>query len=251
MSFIDLVILLPPLLAGILVCSTHIPLGRKVLERGIIFMDLAVAQLAALGVVAASSSGAEIDGIWTQIAAALSAIIGAGWLHLCERFWPDIQEALIGITFVLAASASLLLLAHNPHGAEYMQDLLSGQILWVSYEQLIPIAALYALVLALLFFGKNWGRWVFYFSFALAVTASVQLIGVYLVFASLIIPALAVKKLATKKAIPIAYLIGIAGYFSGLVFSTLLDLPTGPLIVWTLAIIAVLSAYILKLKPTI
>ncbi|MEJ2755711.1 MAG: metal ABC transporter permease [Gammaproteobacteria bacterium] len=244
---LDLGILGPPFLAGVLVCITHIPLGRKVLDKGIIFIDLAVAQLAALGVIGASLTGAEITGLWAQLAAALSALIGSGWLHLCERWWPETQEALIGVTFVLAASASLLLLAHNPHGAEHMQDLLSGQILWVSYGQLWPIALLYAVVISLLYFGRAWGRWVFYICFALTVTASVQLVGVYLVFASLIAPALAVRKLSESKAIMTGYTVGFLGYGVGLICSAWMDLPTGPLIVWTLAIMAVIVAYGWKL----
>lgn len=240
---LDFEILGPPMVAGALVCATHIPLGRKVLEKGIIFIDLAVAQLAALGVIAASLSGAEISGLWAQLAAAASALIGAAWLRLCERLWPETQEALIGVTFVLAASASLLLLAHNPHGAEHMQDLLSGQILWVSYSQLWPVAMLYALVLALLFVGRRMGRWVFYLCFAMTVTASVQLVGVYLVFASLIVPALAVRRIAGAKAIATGYLVGILGYALGLAFSSWFDLPAGPLVVWTLTAAAVLAAY--------
>ncbi len=243
---IDLEILGPPLVAGLLVCATHIPLGRKVLDKGIIFIDLAVAQLAALGVIAASLSGAEITGVWAQVAAAISALLGAAWLRLCERLWPETQEALIGVTFVLAATGSLLLLAHNPHGAEHMQELLSGQILWVSYGQLWPVVVIYSLVLALLYWGHHWGRWVFYFGFAISVTASVQLVGVYLVFASLIIPALAVRTISGMTAIVMGYCVGLLGYSLGLIFSSWWDLPAGPLVVWTLAATAVLAAYGLK-----
>ncbi len=244
---ITLDILGPPLLAGFLVCLTHVPLGRQVLDRGIIFLDLAIAQIAALGVLAALLINAELSNIWVQSIAVLSALTGAAGLQVCERFWPDIQEALIGATFVLAATASILFLAHNPHGAEQMQELLAGQILWVSYTQLIPVAVLYAVVLALLFFAKSLGRWVFYVSFSLAVTASVQLIGVYLVFASLILPALAVRHIKNSKALWIGYLVGILGYALGLLFSSLFDLPSGPLIVWVLAGVAVLVAWGRKL----
>lgn len=239
---LDLDILGPPLLAGLLICLVHVPLGRRVLEKGIIFIDLAVAQIAALGVLAATMVGAEITGLEAQMAAAGSALLGAVWLRACEHWWPDIQEALIGVTFVLAATASLLLLAHNPHGAEHMQDLLSGQILWVSYGQLIPVAALYAVVIGLLAFGARLGRWGFYLSFALAVTASVQLVGVYLVFASLIVPALAIRHFPGVQGLLMGYGIGALGYAAGLILSSWLDLPAGPLIVWVLAAAAVLAA---------
>lgn len=233
----------PPLAAGLLVSLTHIPLGRQVLERGIIFIDLAVAQIAALGVLAATLGGIEPPGPLVQLAAVGSALLGALWLRLCERWWPEIQEALIGVTFVLAASASLLLLAHNPHGAEHMRDLLTGQILWVGYTQLGPVAALYAGVLILLgLIRGQWARWGFYVCFALAVTASVQLIGVYLVFATLILPALAIRGVAGWMGLLIGYTVGALGYALGLLLSSALDLPAGPLVVWMLAVTAVTVA---------
>ena len=103
--------------------------------------------------------------------------------------------------FVLAACAGLLLLAGNPHGGEHLKDLLVGQILWVSTQQLIGMAALTAVVLALWFgLRERLGRAGFYLLFALAVTASVQLVGVYLVFTSLIVPALAVRSLRPAAA---------------------------------------------------
>ena len=244
---LDLDILGPPLVAGALVCATHVPLGRRVLEKGIIFIDLAIAQIAALGVLAAALAGADMSGTAAQLAAAVSALLGAGWLRLCERWWPQVQEALIGVTFVLAATGSLLLLSHNPHGAEHMQQLLSGQILWVSYSQLLPVALLYALVLLLLGFSRKLGRWAFYVSFALAVTASVQLVGVYLVFASLIVPALAIRHQHGSRALLAGYLVGGLGYGLGLVLSSWIDLPAGPLIVWMLAAAAVVMARVLGL----
>lgn len=238
-SALDWDLLGPPLLAGLLVTATHVPLGRLVLARGIIFIDLAVAQIAALGVLAASLGGAPPAGPYTQLAAGAAALLGALWLRLCERWWPDVLEALIGVTFVLAASAGLILVAHNPHGAEHIQDLLAGQILWVVYGQLWPVAVLYAGVLALLWAGRGGARWPFYLAFALAVTASVQLIGVYLVFATLIVPALAVRGLDGPRALAAGYGVGVLGYAGGLWLSSVLDLPAGPLVVWVLALAAV------------
>ncbi|MBE9549801.1 MAG: metal ABC transporter permease, partial [Proteobacteria bacterium] len=176
----------PALLAGILVLSTHVPLGRKVLERGIIFIDLAIAQVAAVGVILADNIG--LDHGWeVQVAAVTAAMIAAAGLHLTEKLWPNIQEALIGVLFVLAASASILLLADNPHGGEQLKDLLVGQILWVDYQQLIPTLAIYTALLGVWFgLHEHLPRMAFYLIFAIAITASVQLVGVYLVFASLI-----------------------------------------------------------------
>jgi zinc/manganese transport system permease protein len=101
------------------------------------------------------------------------------------------------------------------------------------------MALVTAAVLALwLTMGKDLGRIGFYLAFALSVTASVQLVGVYLVFASLIVPALAVRRLE-KEALPAAYLVGAVGYGLGLSASAVLDLPSGPVVVWTLAVCAV------------
>ena len=99
--------------------------------------------------------------------------------------------------FILAACAGILLLAGNPHGGEHLKELLVGQILWVGSAQLKVLAALTAVLLATMASGAvaPLGRFGFYAAFALAVTASVQVVGVYLVFSSLIIPALATGRL--------------------------------------------------------
>jgi zinc/manganese transport system permease protein len=232
-------IVLPAFLAGLLVLATHIPLGAQVLRRGIVFIDLAIAQIAALGVIIAGAAELDPQSATVQVAAGIAAVLGAVLLTWTEKKWPDVQEAQIGVMFILAATAGLLLVAHNPHGGEHLQDLLAGQILWVSYGQLALPAALAVVILGLLYalHGKL-GRLPFYLIFALAVTASVQLVGVYLVFASLIVPSLAVRHYREGLRLPVAYLVGVLGYGAGLVLSVILDLPSGALIVWCLALIA-------------
>lgn len=238
----------PALLAGFLVLSTHVPLGRKVLQRGIIFIDLAIAQVAAVGVIVADNLGLS-HGWQVQVAAVTAALVAAAGLHITEKKWPDSQEALIGVLFVLAASGSILLLADNPHGGEQLKDLLVGQILWVSYQQLIPIAILYAAILCL-WFGliNQLPKIMFYLIFAITITASVQLVGVYLVFASLIIPALATQKFKQNLQLPIAWLIGMLGYLAGICLSMWFDYPTGALVVWCMAIIAIIGACLIYKK---
>jgi zinc/manganese transport system permease protein len=240
MDSVQLQILLPAFVAGLLVIATHVPLGREVLTRGIIFIDLAVAQIAGLGVLSAHLIGFEHDAWLEQVVAFLAALTGAVLLYHCEKRWPEIQEALIGSVFVLAATASVLLLANNPHGAEHLKDLLVGQILWVEYDQLVPVALLYTFIL-LVWFITPLRRHpaTFYIVFALSITASVQLVGVYLVFASLILPALAIRHFH-RSAVPLGYLIGILGYAAGLWLAALFDWPAGAVIVWALAIIALL-----------
>jgi zinc/manganese transport system permease protein len=242
---LDITILGPAFLAGLLVLSTHVPLGQQVLSRGIIFIDLAIAQIAGLGIIAADSFGWEAHGWAVQVVAVTAALLGALLLNWTERRFRDTQEALIGALFVLAATGGILLLSHNPHGGEHLKELLVGQILWVSYQQLIPVAILYALVLAVWFRFRHTHSLLFYVLFALTVTASVQLVGVYLVFASLIIPALAVRQ-ARGNGLWLAYGLGACAYALGLLASALFDLPTGAVIVWALALLAVITGWMVK-----
>lgn len=235
----------PAFLAGLLVLSTHVPLGREVLRRGIIFIDLAIAQIAGLGVIVAYGMGWDVDGWQVQLVAASSAVGGALFLYWLEHRFQQSLEALIGVIFILAASTGILLLANNPHGGEHLRELLTGQILWVDVHHLMPVAGLYMLLL-MLWFGlrSKSGSLVFYLIFALAVTASVQLVGVYLVFSSLIIPALATQNIQPQsRALVLAYLVGAVAYALGLIVSSLTDLPSGAIIVWAL----VVSALCLKL----
>ena len=243
LAAIDVSILWPAFLAGLLVTATHVPLGTQVLARGIVFIDLAIAQIAGCGVLIADRMGFEAEGVAAQgfavqVAALLAALSGALLLTWTERIWPDVQEAVIGVVFVLGATGGVLLLASNPHGGEHLRDLLVGQILWVQPAQLAWVAAVYALILALWFgMGERLGRIGFYVLFALAVTASVQLVGVYLVFATLIVPPLATRRMKRFR-IAAAWAVGALGYALGLVVSTALDWPSGAVIVWVLVAVA-------------
>lgn len=308
LTALDWSILGPAWLAGLLVLATHVPLGQHVLARGIIFVDLAIAQLAGLGVIAASALGWQAHGWQTQFAAVSAAVLGALLLNWSEKRWPQVQEALIGVLFVLAATGAMVLVSNDPHGGEQLKNLLVGQILWVLPGDLVPVALLYAGVL-ILWFGarERLGSLGFYILFAITVTASVQLVGVYLVFASLIIPALATRGYAPSKdgqvlraqdaqeqppskdgqvpravapgilpsatlmhpctsqdaqerppcrerpqgtvRLAVGYALGGAGYSVGLVLSTFFDLPAGAIIVWILALLGMLIAFIRSYQP--
>lgn len=231
-------ILFPALIAGILVLATHVPLGHEVLKRGIIFIDLAIAQIASLGVILAFSFGWESHGWETQLVALLAALLGAWLLGWSETKFKNQQEAFIGIIFVLAATGGLLLLSDNPQGGEHLREILTGQILWISWSDLIPLTAI-----TVFYYFLSWKKWLprifvgrsFYFLFAVVITFSVQVVGVYLVFASLIIPAFAIWQ-TEKKSISRSFFIGILGYCLGIFVSAVFDLPTGASIVWFLAI---------------
>lgn len=239
LAALDAGILGPAFAAGLLVLATHVPLGREVLRRGIIFIDLAVAQVAGLGVIAAHYLGGQPGALAVQAAALIAALAAAVLLNFTQRRWPEIQEALIGTLFILAASAGILLLAGNPHGGEHLRELLVGQILWVSPTALAATLAAYVALLALWFgWRARLGGAGFYILFAIAVTASVQLVGIYLVFASLILPALAVRRLDGGPALAWGYGVGLIGYAAGIALSALVDWPTGAVTVWTLALAA-------------
>jgi len=236
---LDPTILGPAMAAGLLVLATHVPLGREVLRRGIIFIDLAIAQIAGVGVLAAHVMHLSDNALAVQLVAYGAALAGAILLYGCERNWPDLQEAIIGSAFVVAASVGVLLLSGNPQAGEHLKELLVGQILWVDYHQLLHVTVIYVVVLLLwqLLRGEQ-SRLLFYLLFAVTVTATVQLVGVYLVFASLIIPALAVRRCITGAAW-LGMLTGMAGYAVGLLLSALLDLPSGAVIVLSLTLLGV------------
>ncbi len=235
---LDLSIVGPAFIAGAIVLATHVPLGREVLDRGIIFIDLAIAQTAGLGVIVASLVGWDAHGVGAQLSAFIAALSAGVLLTWTESRFERLQEALIGLLFVLSATGGLLLLANNPRGGEELKDLLVGQILWVDVHTLVPAVVVSAIVLAVWFKGhERFGRIAFYTLFALSVTVSVQLVGIFLVFASLISPAIAIRH-AARYALAIGYALGLAGYLAGIVISALFDLPTGAVIVWTLILFA-------------
>jgi zinc/manganese transport system permease protein len=242
---IDPGILAPAFIAGLLVLATHVPLGTQVLDRGIVFIDLAIAQIAGLGVICADAMGLPEGGFAVQIAAVVAALLGALLLTWTERRAPQQQEALIGVMFILAACAGILVLAGNPHGGEHLKDLLVGQILWVNTPQLMWMGGITAVLLLVIYQGwvARLGRYGFYAVFAIAVTASVQVVGVYLVFSSLIIPALATRSWTGRPRMVAGYVVGAVGYALGLALSAVLDLPSGAVIVWALAACALLVAW--------
>ena len=250
MTASEINIIVPAFFACLLVLSTHVPLGTEVLRRGIIFIDLAIAQVAGLGVIAADTMGWEAEGWMVQFAAVTAAMLAAFILHLTDKRYPEIQEALIGVAFVLAATVGILLLAGNPHGGEHLKELLVGQILWVNYEQLLPAAVVSALVLMAWYWVRDRLQgFGFYAIFAFAVTVSVQLVGIYMVFACLIIPALATRRIE-RRGVRIAsgYAVGIAGCMLGLILTLRADLPAGAVIVMCMAVVALLFALLLKFR---
>lgn len=220
----------PAIAAGLMIALTHAPLGIEVLRRGIIFIDLAVAQIAGLGLVVGNMVIHD-PSPWLIQFIALGCAVAAGlFFRKVETAIPERQEAIIGCTFILAASLALLLLADHPHGGDEVKHLLSGQMLFVTWTDVVKHAPVYGLIL-IVWFSKpqvrsNIG---FYLLFALAITSSVQLVGVYVVFASLILPALAAVHV--KHPYLTAWLCGVAAVLSGIALAVAFDMPAGPVII--------------------
>lgn len=227
----------PALAAGLIIAISHAPLGIEVLRRGIIFIDLAVAQIAGLGLIASSRFLHEPSAGEAQLLALLAAILAGLFFRQVEKYLPDQQEAIIGVSFVLAASLAILLLADHPQAGEEIQHLLSGQMLFVSWQDVAAQSPIYGLILLLWFLRPAWRQGMgFYVLFALAITAFVQLVGVYVVFASLILPALAASKAARPNIM--AWLCGVTAVLSGVFLAVVSDAPAGPVIVVCYALTA-------------
>lgn len=249
-NYSDIISLLAPaFVAGALISFVHVPLGQEVLKRGIIFLDLAVAQFAALGMIAFQTfmivDEYSLLTAYGRLGAGLvAAILCAIIFHFLEKKSGKYQEALIGCAFVLAASAGLLMVANSPHGSEEIKDILEGQILWTSWSHIRFVLPVFVVVFLIWTILKNKRSFLFYPLFAITIPFSVSMIGVYLVFASLIFPALAVEKFHSYK-VSLGIFVSLISYLVGLLASYLFDWPAGPAIVLSLSLISFL-VFIIK-----
>jgi len=236
---------MPATIAGIMISLTHAPLGVEVLRRGIIFIDLGIAQIAGLGLVVGNMFIHD-PSPWTTQLLALGCATAAGlFFRKTETTMPEQQEAIIGCTFILAASLALLLLSDHPHGGDEVKHLLSGQMLFVTWSDVLKHVPVYAFILFMWFFKPSMRSSLgFYLLFALAITSSVQLVGVYVVFASLILPALAAVKV--ERPYLTAWICGVVAVFSGIVFAVALDMPVGPVIILSYTMVALIIRGIRK-----
>jgi zinc/manganese transport system permease protein len=247
-------LLLWPFVAGFVLAGIHAYFGIHVLARSVVFADLALAQVAALGLAVAMLAGYQVnsqEGYWYGLVFA----IGGAVLFALARPYEKLlqQEAVIGIVYAVSASVGVLVLDRAPQGAEHMKQLLIGSILAVTPQEVGEIALLYGAigVLHVLFRrpltdvsfrplaaqgeGRNLFLWdfLFYASFALVVTSSVRVAGVLLVFSYLIVPAVLARLLTADLPwrLLLSWAIGVALTALGLYASWHWDLPTGPAIV--------------------
>lgn len=251
LSLETITFLAPAFMAGAIISLAHVPLGQEVLKRGIIFLDLAVAQFAALGMVSFHVL-LHIDeysylGIYGPLASGLIAALTCAFIfHVLEKYAGQYQEALIGCAFVLAACLSLLLIANDPHGSEEINDILAGQILWTDWSDITIAAPVFIAIFIIWSIFKSRRQMLFYPLFAVAIPFAVNMIGIYLVFSSLIFPALAVVKLKNHKVF-VGIMVSLSAYAFGLISSYLFDWPSGPAIVILMAVCSFLSFIILRI----
>jgi zinc/manganese transport system permease protein len=222
------------LLCGLLALA---PLGQQVLQRGVVFIDLAVAQAAAA---AALWVAALVDhpSWWvTQALAAAGALVCAGAVAGLARRWPAQREALIGLLYVAGASAALLGARQDPHGRERLADLLAADLLWAGWPQVALLATCAAAVLL----TRRWlpNNTFFYGSFAVVASLAVPVLGLFVVFAALIVPALWRRAGLSARA---AGLVTALGAASGLPLSWAWDAPSGACVALALAATGVAAA---------
>lgn len=254
-----------PFAACLVLAGIHCYLGLHVLERQVIFVDLALAQIAALGCAAALLAGYAHDGpesYWLSLGCTLVGAAVFSFLRLREQKIP--QEALIGITYAVAASLMVLFLSRSGEGDEHIREALVGNILLVQPEEVLKMLTLYSAVGLFHFvfrekfllishapekaLARGWNirfwDFLFYASFGLVVTSSVRIAGVLLVFSLLVIPA-SIAVLYAKQVrsrLVIGWAMGLIGSFLGMTLSYFGDFPTGASVVCALAGVLLVSS---------
>lgn len=261
-------LLLWPMLAGVVLTGIHAYFGLHVLARGIVFVDLSLAQVAALGITIAILAGHTVDSpaaYWYALAFSSSAAV---LFALARRYEHAIQqEVVIGIVYAVCAALGVLALDRAPQGAEHIKQILIGSILTVRPDQVTQLAILYGVIGAVHWLLRRpliqasfhaehsssarllWDV-VFYGSFAMVVTSSVRIAGVLLVFSYLIVPAAIAGMLARSipRRLLLAWVLGVLITASGLYASWSWDLPTGPAIVATFGAAIALTGILFALR---
>jgi zinc/manganese transport system permease protein len=251
-----------PFIVSVVLVAIHAYLGLQVLARNIVFVDLALAQIAALGATVAFMLGHPVNSAGSY-GYSLLFTFGAALLLASTRSWSTRvpQEALIGVIYVVAAAAAFLLVDKAPQGTEHIKQVLTGNILTTGAHELALIVPIYAVIGVLLWRFRNrlavagggWSGWLwdvlFYACFGVVVTSSVAVAGVLLVFSFLIIPA-AIGMLyadGTRQLI-VAWAVGVAASISGLTASYVWDLPTGSTMVCAFGVMLAIAGIVRPLR---
>ena len=256
-------LMIPPIVAALIILSIHAYLGLHVIAREVIFIDLAFAQIAALGTTVALLVGIEPSTTASLLFAFGFTLLGA-LLFSMTRMEKSIvpQEAIIGVSYVVASAAVILLASLTAEGSEHLQETLTGTLIWVGWPAIGKMASVYVAVglfhyllrrkfLALTFVPERVGNirlwdFVFYVTFGIVISLSVEIAGVLMVFTALVIPAV-IAFLYTNRfglALFIAWAAGTAAILSGIGASFYWDLATGPLLVCTFGVTLIVAAII-------
>lgn len=263
-------ILLPAFALSALMIFTHTYLGLHVLARGVIFIDLALAQVAALGVSIAFLLGEEAHGARAQLYA-FAATLSVAFAFAGLRRIPGktTREVIIGCVYVVATALTIVILSRSTQGMEELKSLFNGNILWVRWQEISVVAIAYGSLtvlhvffrrrfLALSFDSENsrqpgflW-EFLFFATFAIVITLAVNIAGVLLVFAFLIIPAFSASILVITlgKRLMVGWFFGVLGSTAGLWLSFSADLPVGATVVSVLGLLPVIAVAFKYLKQT-
>lgn len=260
-------LILAPLAAALVILAMNAYFGLHVIRRGVIFVDLAFAQVAALGGTVGMLLGAEPGSMLAIAFTFAFTLLGAlifSFTRLEDSSVP--QEAIIGITYVVASAAVILLASFSAEGAEHVKETLTGSLIWVTWPTVAKIAGVYALIgvfhyvlrrrmLDITFHPERVGRlrlwdFIFYVTFGIAITFSVNLAGVLLIFSTLVIPAtiafLFVQRFGA--ALALAWATGAVAVVGGLVASFSLDVVTGPVLVCAFGVVLVVAGAVRGLR---
>ena len=252
-----------PFIASLILTGIHAYLGVHVVERGVIFVDLALAQIAALGATIAILVGMDPHGRGAYFLSLGFTFLGAAIFSLARTRRGHIpQEAFIGIAYAVASATAILAMSKATGETEHLKDMLVGNILAVSKQEVVKTAVLYGAIGLFHYIfrkkfllistssaeaearGLNIRFWdfLFYASFGFVVTSSVAIAGVLLVFCYLIVPSVGAMLFADKigRRLAIGWTMGTLVSALGVYFSVLLDLPTGATIVCTFGAVLVL-----------
>ena len=254
-------LMIPPIVAALVILSIHAYLGLHVIAREVIFIDLAFAQIAALGTTVALLMGIESGTTMSLLFALGFTLLGALLFSLTRMEKSAVpQEAIIGVSYVVASAAVILLASLTAEGSDHLRETLTGTLIWVNWPTIGKIAGVYTAVglfhyvlrrkfLALTFAPERVGNirlwdFVFYMTFGIVISLSVEIAGVLMVFTGLVIPAV-IAFLYTNRfglALLIAWGAGTLAILSGIGASFYWDLATGPLLVCTFGVTLIVAA---------
>lgn len=260
-------VLLPAFVACLVLTGIHTYLGLHVVSRGVIFVDLALAQIAALGATFAFLLGHDPGGTQGYLYSLGFTFVGAAIFSLSRLRDERIpQEAIIGITFAVSSAAAILIADRAPSGAEHVEQMLTGALLWVPWPTIVKTGLIYAGIGVFHWFFRHhfltisleperaheegwsvrWWDFLFYTSFGFVITSSVAMAGILLVFSFLIIPSVIGMLFAhsIRTRLIIGWSVGTAVSMSGLTLSYAYDLPSGPAVVVTFGMALILAGVV-------